>query len=601
MSNGNNRQTGQNRPGRSIRGPQSALTDFLASQNISAERIRQDADARRQAAAAAAAADNNNAATEEACDDEESAVARRAKQAKQKKQSEAIAKIKKSRAFKKRKRDANDFDFDDIARAIFEEKSAPLPGQMENCEICNKRFTVTPYSRAGPNGDLLCSKCAKELAKDDNDPKKKKRKMVPKPGGRRKIQSQILDGTYTIGAKSLMTLCIETLTKNIEYADSFGELPPKMVDRVARLLAKRRLVNPQNLGLFLQSDADAVNVYDGARLTSDDYIRIFQMVPKLRSFKVKNAIQFKDEVMKYLTTRHITLEKIHVHGANLLSEDCWRAYLTTKGEQLKELRIYATDKHVGDDLVASLHDLCPSLKRLKIYSNQKVTDEGVELMAKLEGLEHLGLDLRTPTSTDPYVNVINSIGASLKTLSLKRVAEVDDRLLDALHDNCRHLSKLRITDSEFMTDAGFARLFNGWENKPLRFIDFRKCRHVDASKPCENKHKTGLCSDGFRAIMKHSGRGLKELNVHACRHITKEAFEDVFSADRQYPELLKLEVSFCEEVTDFICGSIFRSCPKLKELNVFGCMKVKDVRVPRGKILVGVPNAIGMVIEGSDD
>jgi DNA repair protein RAD7 len=30
-------------------------------------------------------------------------------------------------------------------------------------------------------------------------------------------------------------------------------------------------------------------------------------------------------------------------------------------------------------------------------------------------------------------------------------------------------------------------------------------------------------------------------------------------------------------------------------------MKVRDVRVPRGKILVGVPNARGMVIEGDDD
>ena len=54
--------------------------------------------------------------------------------------------------------------------------SAPTPGQIENCEICNKRFTVTPYSKSGPNGGLLCPKCAKELATDDQTARKGKKK-----------------------------------------------------------------------------------------------------------------------------------------------------------------------------------------------------------------------------------------------------------------------------------------------------------------------------------------------------------------------------------------------------------------------------------------
>ena len=152
-----------------------------------------------------------------------------------------------------------------------------------------------------------------------------------------------------------------------------------------------------------------------------------------------------------------------------------------------------------------------------------------------------------------------------------------------------------------MTDAGFVRLFTDWENKPLTTIDLEKCRYVNAVEPKENPNAIGLCSEGFRALMKHSGQHLKYLNVHACRHISQEAFEEVFSLDKLYPELLKLEISFCPHVTDLIIGCIFRTCPNLKELNVFGCMSVKGVVVPRGKILVGVPNAMGMVIEGEGD
>jgi DNA repair protein RAD7 len=36
-------------------------------------------------------------------------------------------------------------------------------------------------------------------------------------------------------------------------------------------------------------------------------------------------------------------------------------------------------------------------------------------------------------------------------------------------------------------------------------------------------------------------------------------------------------------------------------LSVFGNFGVANVRVPKGRILIGVPNAIGMQIEGEDD
>jgi DNA repair protein RAD7 len=152
-----------------------------------------------------------------------------------------------------------------------------------------------------------------------------------------------------------------------------------------------------------------------------------------------------------------------------------------------------------------------------------------------------------------------------------------------------------------MTDAGFVRLFKDWPNPGLVFVDLQKCRQLDSAKPRENPDGYGLCSNGFRALMAHSGKTLRDLNVHGCRHIERVAFEEVFAPEKVYEEMEKLEISFCEEVTDFVVGSAFRSCPNLRELNVFGCMKVGGVRVPRGKILVGVPNARGMVIEGDSD
>ncbi|KAK3944188.1 hypothetical protein QBC46DRAFT_305987 [Diplogelasinospora grovesii] len=606
----------QNQPARRIQGPQSALTDFLASHNISANQIRLDADARRRAAQQGQDGQQNGAdagtstapitldlpSPETARLDETEARTRGGKR--RKAEQTAIDKIKASKKFQRRKRQVDDSeDDDDLARAIFQERSAPLPGQMENCAICGKRFTVTPYSRAAPDGGgLLCTPCGKELQQEGGPPKKKpKRATGGAVGRRRQQQSDILDGTYHRGAKPLMTLCIEKLTKHIDLADELGDLPPMIIDKIARNLSKHRLLDSRTLGLFLTPTAEDVHVYDGAKLSSEDLIRIFQTVPALKNLKIRNGIQFKDEVMDYLLSRDIELESFYLHGANLLSEEKWIQYLQEKGRSLQSLRVYFTDKHFGDGVLATLSTACPSLKRLKVTHNQAVSAEGIKNIGQIKTLRHLSLDLHKKVHPDIYVSLLSEIGYDLQTFSLTRVPDIDNTVLDALHNNCKSLQKLRITDSEVMTDEGFARLFNGWENKPLRFIDFQKCRQLDAGQPRENPDNTGLCSNGFKAMMAHSGRYLVDVNVHACRHISAAAFEEVFAADKVYPDLKNLEISFCEEVTDFIVGSIFRSCPNLHELNVFGCMKVKDVRVPMGKILVGVPNALGMVIEGDDD
>lgn len=84
------------------------------------------------------------------------------------------------------------------------QKSLPVPGQLENCELCGKRFTVTAYSKTGPNGGLLCTKCSKELQAEDA--KKKPKKTGPRIS-RRKNQSRLLDGFAQPGAVSLAEMC----------------------------------------------------------------------------------------------------------------------------------------------------------------------------------------------------------------------------------------------------------------------------------------------------------------------------------------------------------------------------------------------------------
>jgi DNA repair protein RAD7 len=516
----------------------------------------------------------------------------------------AIAKIKASKQFQRRRKqygsDDNATDEDDAARAIFEESMAPLPGQMENCEICEKRFSVTGYSRTGPDGGLLCPKCSKDLDKEEGSAKKKRK--VAAGQARRKLQSNLLDGIYP-GAKDLMTLCIETLAKNVQNADSLGDISDELVDKIAAILSKKRLMTPETLYLFLRPGSQTVTVYDAAKLSSDDFIRIFQIVPTVKHLRLRDAIQFKNKVMDHLLGTTVELETLSLHGSNLIDDERWNRYLTEKGSHLRALKVYHTDGHFGDEQLEMVAKHCPNLQRLKVCHNQKVTVHGLDHISKMKGLTHLSLELYNQmdscVGTVNCASMIGSIGPPLRTLSLATIHYLTDGVLEAIHENCQNLSKLRLTDNSSFTDDGFAKLFTGWLNPPLVFLDLHKCRHIDAAEPRENPNKIGLGSAGFEALMAHSGSALKYLNVYSCRHISRESFEKVFAKDKTYPEMQEMNISFCQSVNDFVVGSIFRSCPNLKTLKVFGNFGVRDVKVPKGKILIGVPNALGMQIEGT--
>jgi DNA repair protein RAD7 len=102
---------------------------------------------------------------------------------------------------------------------MLDQKPRPLPGQLENCELCEKRFTVTPYSKTGPDGGLLCGKCSKELRDEEKKNNKPKQRVVPRQK-RRQNQSNLLDGIASVGAKSLVEVCFEV--RNIKCSSFKG-------------------------------------------------------------------------------------------------------------------------------------------------------------------------------------------------------------------------------------------------------------------------------------------------------------------------------------------------------------------------------------------
>ena len=327
-------------------------------------------------------------------------------------------------------------------------------------------------------------------------------------------------------------------------------------------------------------------------------------MPGIQDVVLDNAGQFKSEVLQYVTGHpSIQLAKLHLAAANLIENEVWKMFFIVKGQSLQTIQLGYIDGHFGDDTFAQLVQSCPNLKRLKLEHVDLLTSESVEKCANLKRLEHLSLQLTNSIVEDSSVIlVLEPIGRQLRTLCLMGFGEIGTDTMAAIHEHCRNLSKLRITKNTNLVDSDFVGLFTGWANPPLSHIDFGECRHLDAAEPHKNPDGVGLCGDGFEALMQHSGAKLEHLCVTACRHITHAAFSSVFDGQKVYAALAYICVSFCGAVDDAVVAGMFRSCPRLRKVQVFGCFGVKDVVVPRGVVLLGRPNAQDeLAIEGEAD
>ncbi|KAF2748941.1 RNI-like protein [Sporormia fimetaria CBS 119925] len=473
-------------------------------------------------------------------------------------------------------------------------KPKKLPGQLENCELCDKRFTVTPYNKAGPDGGLLCTPCGKEMMKDAKAAEKAKKPAVRK--GRRKIESNRLDGLTFRGSKTLQQLCIQKLAAHAEDIEEFGDMPDHIMGRLSEIFSKKRAMTSNTFKLFLQPGMDTVAIHEAAYLETEDYDQIFAVVPNIRKLALRNCCQFKDSNMEYMIEKAQRLTDIQLLGANLVSNDKWIDLFIARGHDLKSLKVEWLDAAFDDQAVEALVTFCPNIERLKIERCKQLGVESIDALTRLHKLQHLTLRFFQEVPIERVINLIGHVGANLRTLCLEHFLdgsdEPNDNILEAIHTTCHKLEKFRFTENHECTDQGYTNLFTGWANPPLRYADVNSTRDLDNANPeGPQDNPVGLATNGFLALMQHSGSALEFLDISSCRHIGYEAFAHIFDGEKQYPRLQEINLSFCPVVDTQIVAGIFRSCPKIKKVVTFGCFQVMDVVVPSGIVLIGAPKA----------
>ncbi|WEW60099.1 UV-damaged DNA-binding protein rad7 [Emydomyces testavorans] len=560
-----------------------------AAHNISAAEIR-DSYQRR----IAHAAQQNDAESRVETPDEEDEVSSESEKIEttrkrtRKNLSEAKVKAKKQKTKRSATHEESDDDAEFFGKAMYQKRKS-VPGQLANCEICSKRFTVTPYSKTGPGGGLLCTQCSKQQTAGEKKTKANTRK--PSKRGRRQNFSNILDGIAQRGAFSLLEMCIKKVADNVHDIEEFGDLPQRLLHRLSQILSKRRVLTPRTLELFLRRDVNSFDIYDCAKLETEDFQKIFAFMPYLEKVNLRFAGQLKDSTLEYIMSRGPHIKELQLDSCNLISDECWQKYFKTCGTKLESLKLSNLDCSLGDETVKQMVQHCPNLRSLKLRDCWKPSNESLKSISMLAKLESLSLDLMQEVDPEHINELIQKVGPNLKTLSLRGFKHADDQLFEILHQQCSNLAKFRFADNAVCMDKAYAHLFTNWQNPPLTFVDLSGSRHLDNALPDGPEEPVGLASGGFTALMQHSGSKIEKLNISSCRHVSFDAFASVFDGSQIYPNLKEFDISFHTKVDDFLINSIFKCCPALKKVIAFGCFNVRGPKVPPGVALIGGVNA----------
>lgn len=326
-------------------------------------------------------------------------------------------------------------------------------------------------------------------------------------------------------------------------------------------------------------------------LDTDDYHKILASMPALTRLNLRFVTPMKDRIFHYMMDRDMNIQDLHLDSPNLVTDACWRQLFTQMGPRLQSLKLWNLDSAFDDETIRVMCNNSTNLRRLKLKYLWKIGNKALEAISTMKTLEQLSLHLVQETDPEPLLRVIAEVGPKLRSLSLEEFTLADDRLLHKIHAHCHNLSKLRLTKNAIYTDKGLAEIFHDWSNPALRFVDLHSLRDVDMSNPSGPPEPVGLASDGFIALMKHSGSRIETLNIASCRHIAYTAYEEVFSEHNIYPELRYLDIAFNGVVDDYLTQCIFRCCPALTRLVVFGCFKIRDLRVPKGVAVIGTMGA----------
>ncbi|KZT18911.1 RNI-like protein [Neolentinus lepideus HHB14362 ss-1] len=590
--------------GNNVRGPTSALTEFLKESGITATTIARRARTRNQDQNQQEAGPSNANQVEretelgeadeaeeyhsDALDEPDEPTTKKRKVTDKGKGKGTIAAKKKAKEDDDASYDEEEDAYTAISKQLWRGNGStsakPPVGSFENCAKCEKQFTVTKYTMAArPGPGWLCHQCAKASGADP----------FKKPAAPRKrkaaAEKRNVISFEERNLPSLASLCIKIISNHIDDVEALGDIGTMNLDEIAKSISRNRSMTSENVQLFYDVQNVRLTLYDVTNLTPQAFGSLAMMNPNLTSLRLDYCGRLDDAAIDSWNKSLPALQRIELLGPFLIRTDSWKSFF--KAHPRLEGFLITQSPRFDLACMQSLVENCRAITELRLKEVGKMEDVFLTEIAQWKGSLR-GLDLSDPgtgksLSDEACVEMMCAIGPQLDHLDLSgHEFLTDDFLKDGLTPHAGSLSSLSLANVPDLTDAGVAYLFDIWRGvapqKDPEDEDVDMDRERGTNLPLTSldmSRNAELSTAALTSILAHSGKTLQHLNINGWKAVSQKALAMLSETAK---ELRTLDVGWCRELDDFVVKDILDKCEKIKDIQVWGCNRITEA-CPRKK------------------
>ncbi|KIK73252.1 hypothetical protein PAXRUDRAFT_607462 [Paxillus rubicundulus Ve08.2h10] len=385
---------------------------------------------------------------------------------------------------------------------------------------------------------------------------------------------------------SLASLCIELIGKHIDDVEALGDIGSVNMDEISKSLAKNRGLTPQNARLFYNVRNEKLRFYDTTKLAPPALETLASLNPNLTHLHLDYCGRLTCPVLDSFSGSLPHLTHLTLLGPFLVRSETWIKFFQAKPE-LRSFRITQSPRF-DLECAKSLAEHCTKLEELQLKEIAQINDAFVEPLCALPPLTLL--DLSSPDSgieESGWLQLLERHGPTLASFDPSwHEGFTDEVLHKGIRQYARLMSELKLEGLPSLTDKGVAKFFENWV-KPYVIAeqkeDTESGMDVDEGQssgpftPNPPLHVLSLArnhrlSDAtLTAVLTHSASCLVSLNLNGLPSLSTESLGQLIDA----VEMCQLDVSWCREMDDFIMKDVVANMPKLAEVKLWGCSRVR--------------------------
>lgn len=354
----------------------------------------------------------------------------------------------------------------------------------------------------------------------------------------------------------------ETITSS-HIRDVLGGISIENLNKLARTLSKNRALNDNTLQLFLKTQLQSLTFHDCSKISYEGYKQLAIFTPNLTKLSLQMCGQLNNEALLYIADKLPMLREIYLDGPFLINEPTWDLFFNKMEGRLAAFHVSNTHRFTDDCLSSLLKNCGSTLVSLKLARLDMVTNYAL-LSQYLINPDFEALSLEHPVKEEDItdelvVNILSQIGPRLKHLSLNGCTGLTDTMIingmaTFLHasDGSSVLQSMELEELDQITTDGLVYFLSSVQLPHLMYCNLRRCLQLGDMAIIE------LC-------LNKAGASLETLNLNSMKGLSRESFASIAC-----PKLKQLNVGFVRSVDDKIVEKLGEQNPKLEILEVYG-------------------------------